>query len=282
MQETAPYQKKHDPFILGISSDKGGVGKTFTTENIAYLFSLECKVLVIDLDLQANLTSTYYSDADPEDVKGSETIFDEEPLLSFVPALIDGKPSKTLFICVVNSRFGPALNAANGRAGVEHLLMEAIKHTDHDFDVIIIDTPPAPRSIQKNNTLAAAHLVLLLVTDDANSFKGGLGLVQAVSKINDNNPTILMIQNLYQKARKSLNTQAVEWGNAAVDSINEYKAEKGSRIKPFNFVLLPQVIPMAAIASDAHSNGFPIDLVAPKCTTNIAHKQLLTTIKEYM
>lgn len=282
MQEQPPFEIKFDPYILAVSSDKGGVGKSLTAENLGYLLSQEVEVLVIDLDIQANLTNTYYSDADPELVKGSETLFEEESYLSWVPAFVDGEPSKSLFISPVNSRFGPSLNAANGRAGVEQTIINAIKHTKHNFKVIIFDTPPQPRAIQKNAALAAAHLVLLLVTDDANSFKGGLGLVQAVSKINDNNPSILMIQNLYQKARKSLNTQAVEWGHAAVNSINEYKEEKGSRIKPFTFVMLEQVIPMAAIASDAHSNGFPIDLVAPKCTTNIAHKELLKTIKEYM
>ena len=281
MQEKPPFTPKLVPFVLGVSSDKGGVGKTLTTENLAYLFSLECKVLVIDLDLQANLTTTYY-DADPEEVSGSETIFAEEPYLSFVPAIINGEPSETLFVSVVNSRFGAALNSVNGRAGVESLLKEAIQHTKHDFAVILVDTPPAPRSIQKNNTLAASNMVLVLVTDDSNSYKGALGLVQATSKINENDPKILMVQNMYQKARKSLNSQAVEWSQAAVDAIEEYKTEKGSRIKPFEFVSLEMKIPMAAIASDAHSNGYPVDIAAPKSSTNIGLKELLKTIKEYM
>jgi cellulose biosynthesis protein BcsQ len=277
-----PFVPSIVPYVLGVSSDKGGVGKTFTTENLAYLFSLECKVLVIDLDLQANLTATYYSDADPEDVAGSETIFAEDPFLSYVPAIINGEPSETLFVSVVNSRFGAALNGVNGRAGVESLLKEAVEHTKHDFAVILVDTPPAPRSIQKNNTLAASNMVLVLVTDDSNSYKGALGLVQATSKINENSPKILMVQNLYQKARKSLNGQAIGWSEAAVAAIEEYKIEKADRIKPFDFESLALKVPMAAIASDAHSNGYPVDIAAPKSTTNIALKDLLTIIKEHM
>lgn len=267
-----------------VSSDKGGVGKTFTAENLAYLTSLECKVLVIDLDLQANLTSTYYLDADPEDVKGSETIFAEEPYLSFVPAHINGEESKTLFVSVVNSRFGTALNAANGRPGVENLLKEAIRHTDHDFAVIIIDTPPAPRSIQKNNALSAAHMVLSVVTDDVNSFQGCIGLVQAVSKINDNQPAILMIQNKITTGRK-INSDSADWSGFTVNEIAEYQERRGDRIKPFKFILWDSVIPETADANMAHNKRCPIDLFnakSRKSTTNTAHKELLKTIKGYM
>lgn len=293
MQEKPPFekkyeffpQKKYDPFIICVSSDKGGVGKTFTAENLAYLTSLECKVLVIDLDLQANLTSTYYLDADPEDVKGSETIFAEEPYLSFVPARINGEDSKTLFVSVVNSRFGTALNAANGRPGVEKLLEEAIRHTEHDFAVIIVDTPPAPRSIQKNNALSAAHMVLSVVTDDVNSFQGCIGLVQAVSKINDNNPTILMIQNKIKTTWTKINSHSADWGGFTVNEIAEYQERRGDRIKPFRFILLDSVIPEAADANEAHNSRCPVDLYSlksRKSTTNTAHKELLKTIKGYM
>lgn len=285
MQEQTPFQKKFDPFIICVSSDKGGVGKTFTAENIAYLTSLECKVLVIDLDLQANLTSTYYIDQDPEGVKGSETIFGDEPYLSFVPARINGEDSKTLFVSVVNSRFGAALNAANGRPGVERLLEEAIRDTDHDFAVIIVDTPPAPRSIQKNNALSSAHMVLSVVTDDVNSFQGCIDLAEAVSKINDNNPTILVIQNKIKTTWKRINSQSADWGGFTVNEIAEYKERKGHKIKPFQFILLDSVIPEAADANEAHNSRCPVDLYSNesrKSTTNAAQKELLKTIKGYM
>jgi cellulose biosynthesis protein BcsQ len=282
MQEKPQFSPKLKPFVLGISSDKGGVGKTFTTENLAYLLSKECKVLVIDMDSQGNLTNTYCSKARRNEVAGSETIFSDEPYLSFIPARIDGEDSETLFISVVNKRFAPALNDANNRAGVESLLKEAIEHTEHDFAVILIDTPPAPRSIQKNNTLAAANMILILVTDDTNSYSGAQDLVVTISKINENNPKILMVQNQYQAARKSLNRQADEWGKTAVTTIEKYKNAKAARIKPFDFILLEMKIPTAALASDAHNNALPVDIGAPKSSTNIGLKQLLTTIKEYM
>ncbi|MGM3218201.1 ParA family protein [Pseudomonas sp. PhalM4] len=276
--------------VITVTSDKGGVGKTTTTENVGYELSQTVipalgrkpKVLIVDVDPQHNLTNGFFAhDSDPELVSGSETIFSDNPQLSWSQALIGGEPAEGLFISVVNSRYGTAINSVNGRAGAERMILEAIDYTDHDFDFIIFDTQPAPHALAKHGALAAADIIILLVIDDVNSYKGALGIAQSTSRLNDNNPKILMIQNQFQKVRKSLNSQSVEWDNAAVEAIEEYKTSKAGRIKPFDFVSLDLKIPTASILSDAHSNGYPVALAKPSSPATKAFKDLVKTIVEH-
>lgn len=254
------------PKILAFVNDKGGVGKTLLSQNISYLLSKSGKkVLLIDLDLQANSTSLYCPN--PESIPGVSSIFQEEPELSFLPALVVDELSDTLFISPANSMLDEAIRGAERLTGREYLLRDALE--GHDFDYVVLDCPPNPNCLQKDNALSCADEIIIPVKDDINSINGVSGIVKAVSRSNENDPTIRIVVNMLNRSRLSLNRQLEEWIQARSEKVEEFRAT-AKRAKPFTYIVEEIKIPNAAIAGDAQSNLYPLDIAAGKSSTNQA------------
>lgn len=264
--------------LISVINDKGGVGKTTFVIELGYkLAAAGYKVLILDLDLQSNCTSFYCPDKNA--VKGVETIFSEEPTLSYVQAQVLGEAVDNLFISPSNDNLPGALHAASVKPGADSCLLEAIKYSQAGFHYILADCPPNPESLQKHNAARASDVIITPYITDINSVNGISGIIKSIARINEKEPVIRAPQNQYQKARKSLNRQTVDWA-AALNSNTEELQATSTRLKKFTFVLDDIKIPTAAIAADAHSNGYPLDIAAPKCSTNIALHEYTNMIIE--
>lgn len=141
-----------------IVNQKGGVGKTTTTANLAAgVAALGKRVLSIDLDAQANLSAHYGYNADSS-----------ADALSMYEVLRDGAPIKDIAIEVEDNLFlAPAsllLSAADlelgGVIGRELLLRKAIEPVKDDFDYIFIDCPPSLGLLSLNGLVAAAQVIV--------------------------------------------------------------------------------------------------------------------------
>lgn len=144
--------------VYAVVNQKGGVGKTTTAANLAAgLANRGKRVLMIDLDAQANLSAHFGYSSD-----------DESEALSMYDVLRHGKKLSEVVVQVEDNLFlAPAslfLSAADlelgGVIGRELLLRQALSKVIDDYDFIIIDCPPSLGLLSLNGLVACSRVIV--------------------------------------------------------------------------------------------------------------------------
>ena len=169
--------------VITIANRKGGVGKTTTTLNLAYsLKELGKKVLVIDLDPQANLTRCF----DVENTENIKTIGhllitemeEEESYLveDYTKSYdeIDIIPS-SVYLSAVETQM-------RIETGSERILSEIVNQAKEHYDYILIDTSPS-LNILTINALCASDSVLITADTQLFAIVGISELLKTIQKI---------------------------------------------------------------------------------------------------
>jgi chromosome partitioning protein len=143
--------------IVAVVNQKGGVGKTTTTINVAaHLASLGQRIVLLDLDPQGNATSGLGISKDGADVTTYDILCGGAPIssailetnvaqLSVIPSNADLAGAEVELVSVSNREFS---------------LKRAIEKIDYDY--VFIDCPPS-LGLLTINALTAANLVLIPV-----------------------------------------------------------------------------------------------------------------------
>jgi chromosome partitioning protein len=195
--------------VISVTNQKGGVGKTTSSVNIAYfLAKAGKKTLLIDFDPQGNATSGLGIDKQQLTATMKDVILEEKDL-SEVIMLTD---HKQLFLAPATPHLA---NTEVELAQADHRfsrLKMAIEKVSSDYDFIIIDSPPS-LSLLTVNGLIAARYVLLPVQAEFYALEGLGQLLETMKLVRKSmNPTLELLGVLptMMDSRTTLSNQVHE------------------------------------------------------------------------
>ena len=243
--------------IYTLVNQKGGVGKTTTAINLgAYLAKMGKSVLVVDLDPQANATSSLgvdkrsvqsstYDALLVGDVPTASILFNERLQISLLPS-------------------SPALAGAEielvDELGREFKLRKALESLDGKFDYILIDCPPSLGILTVNGLIASRDGVLVPVQCEYLALEGLGQISQTIERVRS-----VLFPEL--RVRGVILTMFDPRTNLSADVVREVNNH-------FPGQVFKSVIPRSVRLAEAPSYGLPISAYAPNSVGAKAYESL--------
>lgn len=195
--------------IIAVANQKGGVGKTTTTVNLAAgLAKMGKKVLLIDIDPQGNSTSGLGVDKRRCEKTVYDCLVNETPMSE---AAITTQ-YENLSLCPSNLDLSGAEIELISVMGRENRLKESLESVKDEYDFILIDSPPSLGLITIN-TLTAANSIIIPIQCEFYALEGVSQLVETVKRIKKAlNPALYIegiVMTMYD-ARTNLAVQVVD------------------------------------------------------------------------
>ena len=231
--------------VISVANQKGGVGKTTTTVNLATLIAKKGKkVLLIDTDPQGNATSglgvTKEVELSVYDILVGDTKFNET---------IQETNIKNLRVCPSNISLAGAEVELVSMMSREQRLKTKLDEIKNEYDYVLIDCPPSLGLITLN-AFTASDSVLIPVQCEYFALEGLGQLLNTVNLVKKHLNKNLEIEG----ALLTMYDARTNLSNQVVKEVKKYFEDK----------VYKTVIPRNVRLSEAPSYGMPISLYDPK------------------
>jgi len=225
--------------VLAIANQKGGVGKTTTSINLAAsLAKTRRRVMLIDIDPQGNATMGSGVSKEAQNVTTYEVLLGIQPIEAALQR-VEGEYD----LVPANSHLSGAEVELIELEQRERRLRNALDGVRDQYDYILIDCPPA-LNLLTINALVAAHSVMIPMQCEYYALEGLTALLNTIRKIRETLNPQLQIEGLLR---------------TMYDPRNNLDNEVSAQLKQhFGDKLYRTIIPRNIRLAEAPSHGKPV------------------------
>jgi chromosome partitioning protein len=249
--------------IYTLVNQKGGVGKTTSAINLgAYLGYFGQRVLLVDIDPQANATSCLGIDKHTVKHGIYEVLINSVPI---APQILHNPRLKLSILPSSPSLAGAEVELVE-MAGRESRLKGILASVTDRYDYILIDCPPSLSLLTVNGLLAAQHGVIIPVQCEYLALEGLEQLTKTINRIRASLFPALRIRGVIMTMFDS----RTNLSNDVVTEVHKYFPDQ----------VFKTIIPRSIRLAEAPSYGLPISIYAPESNGAKAFASLAREVLE--